>query len=1696
MGGAAGHMQHPFDLPQVETGKDLIDFFNAAAQEVQQNPAAVKIDGVNVSFKLVEGPQFAVDRGSLKSADIQGITLDRVGERGLKSGMENSVTMLLTILNEALSTVWPELKALGMDRDSSLFLNTEYVAETTNVTSYEDKFIAIHGLNQFYEKTPLRGAGQTRPGAKKPVDVHRSVASYEIRSSANDPAMMKLVEKLKPFAEKYNFKVYGTVPSYTVSAPDFNSTLNSEFTVNLGRDENGEVVPRTQTLGQWLAEAVNPRDSKIKLADGTKPAAIEKRIYGAILEGAILSELLTDGPEWWAKMQSGEEANEGGDIKLAVDAAVIYHATRLLGNDIFAVLKTDAMGVDGQSVTEHEGVVLRNPKLFGPKPVKITGEFLWKGWKETGFGVQSEALTRLNEQVDVQGCQRAIAVVPGAFKPPHKGHLAMINTYAQQLGPNGTVFVYISSIPASKRKGFSPETQAEVTPQQAFDLWEVYTKNLPNVKIAITPSQYKTPVQAAYEFVGPQGPVQAGDCVFMGSSTKGGDDKRFQAGLQKHAIEGVEVRSLPVEPLGDLSATQFREAIKAGDIETISNVFLPTGILTPQEEVMIYNTLGIETQPNQALQELLVQMINEAVEPMQDLEGQTILLVGDSQMAGPMGRNLEKSLESRGAKVKRVSKSGATAGWWNNTGFGKNREAFDNQKYDRVIVSMGGNDTWVAGKNPRQQEIWKNNQLKRFMQKLQTASPDVQFFGPPEIKGQAAGEKPNRDFTNNIYKNTAEELGITYYDMSKVVSNNPGFEEHNWRGDGVHFTPEGGKVFSDAVLSKLGGETTPTTATKPKPGDTSSVETPVAPSVTPGEMNRRDRTYYLAKETGIDPRMIHALETVESGARPKAFAYNAHISRANLFNRYKNNPEKLKEIEAELHEAGMGTSMSAEEAIAYNKKYPKKRNPWKSGSVGSTYAGDAQRRFDTMYKLDPKAAIRGGAFGRYQVLGGNLLKLHDNDPEKAMEAWKSDPSTTGVDMKIQWWKSARQSTRDAANNKDFKETGSRYYTGGSASKYPHLFKDWSPELRRKPGEKGNAATYAAALARAYGQAEKDLPMADDWKDRVATVPEIKKGEFVHDLARDDAKVWGSTAEFEFDKFYKDLDTHFADEGGSKGILSKHGADYKFGREHQEALQALNKRKEEAAKADEYVRLTQKGFMDPVSGEPTDLAKQVSVPSVELGGEFYELQDSPAAIAHEYSDIFDTEDTPAPTPIGYRDVETQQSVQGEPVFKIEDEPVTEFEPEDLVAEGEFQRKMKSNLHGEHTWLLDQGPQDPGSAFPTKRVGGKSNAFLAKEGVSDPAGLFQLRNMSTEEWRDWRKKQAAGVEEPIDSGRGIPTPTTTIATDEPEDYIDYQVDNDGEEYLEKDIERPAHDEAFRDENWEKHRSGWVGDVPDVDTLPWQEDLNPVIKKTRREMYDSYTSGPNREVWEKKVGPDIYEKDILPQIQYVVKNVPIEHGDLINARGEAHGDKIVLDPRTKPAARTVAHELAHIVDQHFDLKLSGNQKEKLLQVIDQNKAQDYAKRFSHLKDRDMGQWVADPVEIEAEVHALRNRLGRRFTVDDIKSLCTGRQSGHLARYINCNDIQKTTDILNSIVKVDTPETRQRQMVAEEQMDEISSMAGGSVEGTAASGGGPWQHMDVEEENEKQKRNSKIPHGTPLVEEDELVEEVLNYLLRKIGE
>jgi len=118
-GGAAGHMAHPFDLPRIQKGTDLKRFFINSVRSIEKNPPSVKIDGVNASFRLIDKDgkrEFALDRGSMKPLDLEGITLDKLTDRfGEGHGMVNAGNKLLTIMNNALNDIEPELKKLGIE---------------------------------------------------------------------------------------------------------------------------------------------------------------------------------------------------------------------------------------------------------------------------------------------------------------------------------------------------------------------------------------------------------------------------------------------------------------------------------------------------------------------------------------------------------------------------------------------------------------------------------------------------------------------------------------------------------------------------------------------------------------------------------------------------------------------------------------------------------------------------------------------------------------------------------------------------------------------------------------------------------------------------------------------------------------------------------------------------------------------------------------------------------------------------------------------------------------------------------------------------------------------------------------------------------------------------------------------------------------------------------------------------------------------------------------------------------------------------------------------------------------------------------------------------------------------------------------------------------------------------------------------
>lgn len=89
MGGAAGHMKHPFETHDIVTGKDLLNKFVTLASVLSENQPTLKLDGANTSFKVINtdsnnaGIEFALDRGTQQVEDIEGITLSNMKDRFL-----------------------------------------------------------------------------------------------------------------------------------------------------------------------------------------------------------------------------------------------------------------------------------------------------------------------------------------------------------------------------------------------------------------------------------------------------------------------------------------------------------------------------------------------------------------------------------------------------------------------------------------------------------------------------------------------------------------------------------------------------------------------------------------------------------------------------------------------------------------------------------------------------------------------------------------------------------------------------------------------------------------------------------------------------------------------------------------------------------------------------------------------------------------------------------------------------------------------------------------------------------------------------------------------------------------------------------------------------------------------------------------------------------------------------------------------------------------------------------------------------------------------------------------------------------------------------------------------------------------------------------------------------------------------------
>jgi hypothetical protein len=173
-------------------------------------------------------------------------------------------------------------------------------------------------------------------------------------------------------------------------------------------------------------------------------------------------------------------------------------------------------------------------------------------------------------EIIIEPTPKKVALYPGAFKPPHRGHFELVQRLSKVADE---VLIVISPI---AREG--------ITAQQSLSAWKLYLPMLPKAKVVI--SDVASPVTYVYDYI--KANPQQDIVVAFGK----GEEERYKALLNKEKYSNIKVYD--AGNIGGLSASNLRNSIKSNNPTDIAK-FLPQGI-----EVANYmNALGLSlrTEP-------------------------------------------------------------------------------------------------------------------------------------------------------------------------------------------------------------------------------------------------------------------------------------------------------------------------------------------------------------------------------------------------------------------------------------------------------------------------------------------------------------------------------------------------------------------------------------------------------------------------------------------------------------------------------------------------------------------------------------------------------------------------------------------------------------------------------------------------------------------------------------------------------------------------------------------------------------------------------------------------------------------------------------------------------------------------------------------------------------------------------------------
>tara|TARA_R110002126_G_scaffold79937_3_gene198354 strand:- start:990 stop:2981 length:1992 start_codon:yes stop_codon:yes gene_type:complete len=620
MGGVAGHMSHLYDNPYLSF-KEMKDILEAVSQG--DLDFEEKVDGQNLflSYSLPEDKiKAARNKGNLREKGLDAVELARkfAGRGALTEAFVDS----FSTFKKAVDVLSDQEKLEIFGPDTNFWYNAEVMdPRSPNVINYDHKTLKIHDRGHFEfdrekdtktDKDMSQNLSSLDSALERVQDsltdkdfnfVRKAVV--HLQRLSDDKPLIAAISRLNQAVGREGLKEEDTVGEYLFTR--LKEGLDGDLS-DTKRDEIARyLLGMPGNIGlRLIKKGLSPEDlsslndiigkKRMILREAIEP--IESIIHDFAVEmlKGLESRFIVDNKKETIRLQS--------ELSKAVKAIT---AAGTEDPESMAVLQQQLNKIKDMSNvnTPVEGVVFD----YNGHMYKFTGNFaplnqilgMFKYGRASNFPVKESIqftksiLSEKGKNLNTKG--RRIALFPGKFKPPHKGHAEYIKQVAERSDVDEV------------RIMISPIDKPEVNKQQSLEIWKRYLEGGPN-NIKVDIAEFNSPITSVYELIADKGEIKPEDTILLIKSSKDVGDTRFH-GAQSWAARknpGVEIEEIIEDPISDedgaaYSAENIRKLISKNDKSKFSS-YVPDNIDADEIWSIIKPTEQLDRQIDDAIEEM------------------------------------------------------------------------------------------------------------------------------------------------------------------------------------------------------------------------------------------------------------------------------------------------------------------------------------------------------------------------------------------------------------------------------------------------------------------------------------------------------------------------------------------------------------------------------------------------------------------------------------------------------------------------------------------------------------------------------------------------------------------------------------------------------------------------------------------------------------------------------------------------------------------------------------------------------------------------------------------------------------------------------------------------------------------------------------------------------------------------------------